>query len=53
MPSDKRPHIIVYESEGTEITEFRQSPGGKKEKVIKFKDWKGDPRELRKQAEKL
>ena len=46
--------IIAYESEGgPEITEFKRNPKGKKEKVIKKKDWKGDPKELRKQAEKI
>jgi len=46
--------IIAYESEeGPEITEFRRNLKGKKEKIIKYKDWKGNPKELRKQAEKI
>jgi len=44
--------IIPFESQGTEITSFQRKLKGKKEKVIKFKNWKGDPKELRKQAEK-
>ena len=44
--------IIAFETLGVEITEFKRSPGGKKEKVIKYKDWKGDPKKLRKEAEK-
>jgi len=45
--------IIAYETPGVEITEFRRRPGGKKEKVIKYKDWKGDPKKLRREAEKI
>ena len=45
--------IIAFESQGVEIKEFKRKPKGKPEKVIKEKDWKGDPKELRKQAEKL
>ena len=44
--------IIPFETEGTEIQEFKRKPKGEKLKVIKAKDWKGDPKELRKQAEK-
>ena len=44
--------IIAYETEGTEIREFKTDPKGKKKKVIRFKDWKGDPKKLRKEAEK-
>jgi len=44
--------IIPFETEGTEIQEFKTDPKGKKKKVIKCKDWKGNPKELRKQAEK-
>jgi len=46
------PKIIPYETEGTEIQEFKTDPKGKKREVIKAKDWKGDPEELRKRAEK-
>jgi len=45
--------IIAYETQGTEIIQFKRSHKGKPEKVIKFKDWKGDPKKLRKEAEKL
>ena len=45
--------IIPYESmEGPEITSFKTDPKGKKKKVIKKKDWKGDPKKLKEQAEK-
>jgi len=45
--------VIPFEAEGgPEITEFRTDPKGKKKKVIKKKDWKGDPKKLREQAEK-
>ena len=44
--------IIPFETPGTEIQEFRTDPKGRKKKVIKYKDWKGDPKELRRQAEK-
>lgn len=44
--------IIPYETEGTEIIEFKTDPEGKPKKIIKRKDWKDDPKELRKQAEK-
>ena len=45
--------VIPYETPGAEILEFKEKPGGPPQKVIKFKDWKGDPKELRKQAEKI
>ena len=44
--------IIVYETPGVEIMEFKRDPKGKKEKIIKYKDWQGDPKKLRKEAEK-
>ena len=44
--------IIAFETEGTDITEFKRDPKGKTEKIIKHKDWKGDPKQLRKEAEK-
>ena len=45
--------IIPFESEGgPEIIEFKTNPKGKKKKVIKVKDWKGDSKELKKQVEK-
>lgn len=45
--------IIVYEDEdGPEITEFKTDPKGKPERVIKKKDWQGDPKKLRAEAEK-
>ena len=46
------PKIIPYESGKTTITSFKTDPKGKKKKVIKEKDWKGDPKKLREQAEK-
>lgn len=45
--------VITYETEGVEIVEVKTKPDGKPEKVIKFKDWKGDPNQLRKEAEKI
>lgn len=48
----EKPRVIVFETEGTTIEEFKKGPKKKKEKVIKFKDWKGDPKKLRKEAEK-
>ena len=44
--------IIPFETVGTEIREFKTDPKGKKKKVIKAKDWGGDPKKLRKEAEK-
>ena len=44
--------IIPYETKGTTIKEFKTDPKGKKKKVIKQKDWKGDPKKLKEQAEK-
>ena len=43
--------IIPYESGHTIITSFKTDPKGKKKKVIKKKDWKGDPKKLKKLAE--
>ena len=45
--------IIPFETQGVEITEFKRSPKGKKEKVVKYRDWGGDPKKLRKEAEKI
>ena len=45
--------VITYETPGVEIVEFRDKPEGPPQKVIKFKDWKGDPKKLRKEAEKI
>ncbi len=44
--------IIFYESENTPIVEAKRSPKGKKEKVIKYKDWKGDEKKMKELAEK-
>ena len=44
--------IIPFETEGVEIQEFRTDLKGKDKKVIKAKDWKGDSKKLRKEAEK-
>lgn len=45
--------IIPFEgNKNVKITEFRRSPKGKNEKVIRYKDWKGDPKRLRREAEK-
>ena len=44
--------IIPFETEGTEIREFKTDPKGKKRKIIKARAWKGDPEELRRQAER-
>jgi len=44
---------IPFESEGgPEITDFKTDPKGKSKKVIKAKDWKGDSKKLKEQAEK-
>ena len=45
--------IIVFETPGTEIREFRTDPKGKPKKVIKAREWKGDPRALRRLAERF
>lgn len=53
-PKEKRPHVVVYEEEGgATIIDFKTDPKGKSKKFIKAKDWHGDPKELRRQAEKL
>ena len=45
--------IIPFEEVGgPEITSFKTDPKGKPKKVIKKKDWGGDPKKLRKEAEK-
>lgn len=44
--------VIVAESEGTKITDYKTSPGGKSKKVIPHKDWQGDKKKLEKKAEK-
>ena len=45
--------VIPVEVEGEpEITDFKTDPKGKSKKVIKAKDWKGDPKKLREQADK-
>ena len=44
--------IIGYDTETAAITDFRRSPKGKKERVIKARDHKHDPRRLRREAEK-
>lgn len=44
--------IILYETPGTKIVSFRTNPKGREKKVIKAHMWKGDPKKLRKQAEK-
>lgn len=45
--------IIAYEmDERTQITDFRRSPKGKRERVVKWKDWKGDRKKLKEEAEK-
>lgn len=45
--------VITFETEGTKILSFRRSPKGKEEKVIRSHMWRGNPKELRKQAEGL
>ena len=53
--TEKRPRVIVYETPGVKILEFKKSPGGKPEKVIKHdgpQGWGGDPKKLRKEADK-
>jgi len=46
--------VIPYEEKGgPEILEFKTSLKGKPEKFIGAKDWKGDHKELRKQAERI
>ena len=45
--------IIPYEMmKGAVIKVFKTDPKGKAKKVIKKKDWKGDPKKLKEQAEK-
>lgn len=44
--------IIVFESLGTHIREFKTNPKAKAKKIIGFKDWGGDRKKLRDMAEK-
>lgn len=44
--------LIVFESAGTKITEFKTNLKGKAKKVIPFKDHRGDRQKLEKKAEK-
>lgn len=44
--------IVVYESGNTPIVEFKTDPKGKPKKFMKYKDWKGDLKKVKKEAEK-
>lgn len=44
--------IVVFETLGTKIKEFKRDPRGKAQKIIPWGNWKGDRQKLNKEAEK-